>query len=230
MQKLIDGLHKFKAEVFNPNQAIFRPLAEGQRPEVLFVTCSDSRISPNLITQTNPGELFILRNAGNMVPPYGAGIGGAAATVEFAVLSLDVSHIVVCGHTNCGAMEALLEPELVRDAPAMRAWLVHAEATRRVVEENYPHVTGAARTTVAVEENVLTQIEHLRTHPAVRARVARGTLALHGWVYKLETGEVFQYDPAQAQFVALTRSTPLALTTPGDALHASGRPTGRPPG
>ena len=220
MQKLVDGLHRFKAEVFNSNQELFQPLVDGQRPEVLFVTCSDSRVAPNLITQTNPGELFILRNAGNIVPPYGAGIGGEAATVELAVLALDVRHIIVCGHTNCGAMSALLGPATLRDAPALRAWLVHAEATRRLVEENYPHVTGPARLTVAVEENVLTQIEHLRTHPAVRSRVARGDLSLHGWVYKLETGEVFQYDAAQAQFVAFTRSTPMAPMAGGERLRS----------
>jgi carbonic anhydrase len=218
MQKLVDGLHKFRSEIFNPNQALFKPLVDGQRPEVLFITCSDSRIAPNLITQTNPGELFILRNAGNILPPYGAGGSGAAATVEFAVLSLEVRHIIVCGHTDCGAMKALLEPDLLHDAPAMRSWLNHAEATRRVVEENYKHVTGPALLTVAVEENVLTQIEHLRTHPAVRSRVARGALSLHGWVYKLETGEVFQYDAAQAQFVSFTHATPLSPMTPGDRL------------
>jgi carbonic anhydrase len=220
MQKLVDGLHKFKAEVFNSNQELFQPLVDGQRPEVLFVTCSDSRVAPNLITQTNPGELFILRNAGNIVPPYGAGLGGEAATVELAVLALGVRHIIVCGHTNCGAMSALVDPALLRDAPAMRAWLGHAEATRRLVEENYLHVTGPARVTVAVEENVLTQIEHLRTHPAVRSRVARGELSLHGWVYKLETGEVFQYDAAQAQFVVFTRSTPLSPMAPGARLRS----------
>jgi carbonic anhydrase len=218
MQKLIDGLHKFKAEIFNSNKELFQPLVEGQRPEVLFITCSDSRINPNLVTQTNPGELFILRNAGNIIPPYGMGMGGAAATVEFAVLGLSVRYIIVCGHTGCGAISALLDPSLLQDAPAMRDWLVHAEATRRVVVENYHDVTGKALHTLAVEENVLTQIEHLRTHPVVRSRVARGALSLHGWVYKLETGEVFQYDSAQGQFVLLTQATPLSPATPGDRL------------
>lgn len=207
MQKLIEGLHKFKAEVFNSQQDIFKPLVDGQRPEALFITCSDSRIAPNLLTQTNPGELFIMRNAGNLVPSYGALGSGEAATIEFAVLGLGVRHIIVCGHTQCGAMKALLAPESLGDAPAMRAWLEsHGEATRRVVSECYAHLEGPARLTLAVEENVLTQIEHLRTHPAVRARIARGALSLHGWVYKIETGDVFQYDAAQGQFVHLTTS------------------------
>ncbi len=209
MQKLVEGLHKFKSEVFASNQDLFRPLVEGQRPEVLFITCSDSRIAPNLITQTDPGELFILRNAGNIIPPHGPQNGGEAASIEFAVLGLNVQHIIVCGHTMCGAMKALLQPELLHDAPTMRGWLTHAEATRRLVCENYPHLEGPARLTATVEENVLTQIEHLRTHPAVRARLSSGRLSLHGWVYKLETGEVFQYDASQVQFVPFTQSAPL---------------------
>lgn len=213
MQKLVDGLHKFKSEVFNSNEDLFKPLVEGQRPEVLFITCSDSRIAPNLITQTNPGELFILRNAGNIIPSYGPWSGGEAATIEFAVLGLGVQHIIVCGHTMCGAMKALLNPELVKDAPAMRSWLEHAESTRRLIQENYPHLEGPARLTATVEENVLAQIEHLRTHPAVRSRVAKGQLALHGWVYKLDTGEVFQYDATKVAFVPFTSSTPLTPVT-----------------
>lgn len=209
MQKLVDGLHKFKSEVFNSHQDLFKPLVDGQRPDVLFITCSDSRIAPNLITQTDPGELFIMRNAGNLVPAYGT-MGGEAATIEFAVLGLGVRHIVVCGHTMCGAMKGLLNPSLVQDLPAMRAWLEHAESTRRVVEENYAHLEGPARLTITVEENVLSQIEHLRTHPAVRSRIARGDLSLHGWVYKLESGEVFQYSANEGQFVHLNRGTPMA--------------------
>ncbi|MFO0756597.1 MAG: carbonic anhydrase [Byssovorax sp.] len=209
MQKLVEGLHKFKSEVFNSNEALFKPLVEGQKPEVLFITCSDSRISPNLITQTNPGELFILRNAGNIVPPYSAMSGGESASIEFAVLGLGVRHIIVCGHTRCGAMKALLEPEMLRDSPSMKSFLGHADATRRIIEENYRHLEGYARLTATVEENVLTQIEHLRTHPAVRARLSRGALSLHGWVYKLETGETFQYDAGQVAFVPFTRSAPL---------------------
>jgi carbonic anhydrase len=221
VQKLVDGLHKFKSEIFNSNQDVFRPLMDGQRPEVLFITCSDSRIAPNLITQTDPGELFIMRNAGNIVPSY-AGLGSSeAATIEFAVIGLGVRHIIVCGHTGCGAMKALLKPELADDLPAMRSFLVHAESTRRLVHENYPHLEGPARLTVTVEENVLAQIDSLRTHPAVRSRLARGELSLHGWVYKLETGEVFQYHAGEGQFVHLSASTPMS-PVPSTASRARG--------
>jgi carbonic anhydrase len=203
MQKLVAGLHKFQSEVFQTNQERFRGLCKGQHPEALFITCSDSRIAPNLITQTEPGDLFILRNAGNIIPPYGAGTGGEAATIEFAVAALGVKNIIICGHTLCGAMRGLLDPTLVEGTPAVRSFLSHAEATRRLVEENYPHIEGPARLTLTVEENVLSQIENLRTHPTVRAKIARGELALYGWVYKMETGEVFQYDHESGQYERL---------------------------
>ncbi len=209
MQKLVEGLHQFQREVFAAQQKLFERLVQGQRPLALFITCSDSRIDPNLLTQTKPGELFILRNAGNIVPPYGALFGGEAATIEYAVCVLKVRDIVICGHTHCGAMQGLLQPESVQSLPAVRAWLEHAEATRRIVQENYPHISEPGpRLTVTVEENVLVQLENLRTHPSVLAAVARRELNLHGWVYKFETGQVFAYDPSQGQFVLPSEPIP----------------------
>lgn len=204
MQKLVRGIHKFQNEVFASQRALFERLAKGQSPETLFITCSDSRISPNLLTQTEPGELFILRNAGNIIPPHGAAAaGGEAATIEFAVAGLGVRDIVVCGHSGCGAMAALVTPGKAAELPALGSWLVHAEATKRIMQLNYGHLAGEALITATVEENVLVQLEHLRTHPAVAARLARGDLYLHGWVYKLETGAVFHYEPDQGQFLPL---------------------------
>lgn len=203
MQMLVDGLHKFQAEVFGPQQDLFARLSNGQHPEALFITCSDSRISPNMLTQTNPGDLFILRNAGNLVPPYGDGNSAEAATIEFALAGLGVKNIILCGHTLCGAMKGLLHPEQVHDMPAVRGWLKHAEATRRVMAENYTHLEGEALLTATIEENVLAQIENLRTHPVVRSRIAKGQLAIHAWVYKIQTGEVFQFEHERGQYVAL---------------------------
>lgn len=216
MQKLVRGLHKFSTEVCHSHQELFQSLAKGQSPEALFITCSDSRINPNLITQTQPGDLFILRNAGNIVPPYGAASGGEAATIEFAVAHLGVRHIIVCGHTLCGAMHGLINPSCCDDMPAVKSWLQHAELTRRLVQENYPHLEGAARLTLTVEENVLAQIENLRTHPTVRARLARGELSLYAWVFKIETGQVFQYDHEQGQYqlVGDSMALPCALPEP----------------
>jgi carbonic anhydrase len=202
MQKLVSGIHEFQESVFSSQQELLERLARGQSPLALFITCSDSRICPNTLTQTGPGELFIMRNAGNIVPPYGAGLGGEAATLEYAVAVLGVRDVIVCGHSHCGAMAALLDPDSTDELPAVRAWLKYAESTRRIIRENYAHVEARDRRVVAaIEENVLVQLENLRTHPTVAAAVGRGDLKLHGWVYKFETGEVFAYSPEQQQFV-----------------------------
>jgi carbonic anhydrase len=205
MQKLIRGIHQFRNQDFRPLQGLFEQLAKGQTPETLFITCSDSRIDPNLLTQSRPGDLFILRNAGNIVPPHGAANGGEAATIEFAVAALGVKDIVLCGHSHCGAMKGLLNPESVAPLPSVAAWLSHAETTRRIVQDNYGHLDGDRLVTATVEENVLVQLENLRTLPAVASRLVRGDLHLHGWVYKIETGEVFAYDHTCGQFVPLAQ-------------------------
>jgi carbonic anhydrase len=202
MQRLIQGIHQFQQDGFRPLQGLFEQLASGQSPETLFITCSDSRIDPNLLTRSRPGDLFILRNAGNIVPPHGAG-GGEAATIEFAVAGLGVKDIIVCGHSHCGAMNGLLQPEKLADLPSVAAWLRHAESTARIIRENYGHLEGAGLLTATIEENVLVQLEHLRTLPAVSSRLVRGDLKLHGWVYKIETGEVFAFEPRSGQFVPL---------------------------
>jgi carbonic anhydrase len=161
-----------------------------------------------LLTQAKPGDLFILRNAGNIVPPHGAGSGGEAATIEFAVAALGVKDIIICGHSHCGAMQGLLHPEQVASLPSVSSWLSHAEMTRRIMRENYGHLEGDRLLTATVEENVLVQLENLRTLPAVGSRLVRGDLHLHGWVYKIETGEVFAYDVENAQFVKLAEYNP----------------------
>ena len=201
MQKLMEGIHRYRTTVVEPQKEMFEVLAEGQRPEALFITCSDSRINPNLITQTNPGELFILRNAGNIIPPYGAVYGGETATLEFAVSVLNVRDIIVCGHTHCGAMEGLANSEKVKDLPALNAWLSHAESTRRIMRENYPPLPPEQFKVIAAQENVLVQIENLQTHPCIAARLAARTLNLHAWMYVIETGDVLAYDDKRGEFV-----------------------------
>jgi carbonic anhydrase len=214
MQKLVEGVHLFQKDVFGTQREFFQRLAVGQNPIALFITCSDSRISPNLLTQTDPGDLFILRNAGNIVPAYSAtSPGGEAATIEFAVSALGVQDIILCGHSHCGAMKGLLEPDSLGSLPAVRAWLTHAECTRRIMTEKYAHLSGAALLTATVEENVLVQLENLRTHPAVAAGLAQQRVRLHGWVYKLETGEVFAFDPSEGQFLPLTGQAVTAMPT-----------------
>jgi carbonic anhydrase len=204
MQKLIQGIHHFQNTLFGSQRRFFEHLAKGQSPEALFITCSDSRINPNLLTQTEPGELFILRNAGNLVPRYDEYLGGEAATIEFAVAGLGIKDIIICGHSHCGAMNALLEPASIVRLPALKHWLKHADVTRQVMEEKYTDRQGEALLKATIQENVLTQMENLHTHPVVASGIAAGTLKLHGWVYKIETGEVFAYEPELGQFQLLT--------------------------
>lgn len=214
MQKLVQGIHHFQANVFRPRREWYEGLAQGQRPLALFITCSDSRINPNLITHTEPGELFIVRNAGNIVPPNQLASGGEQATIEFALGALGITDIIVCGHTHCGAMSGLLTPEKLDSMPAVRHWLSHAESTRRIIKEKYAELSGTALQSAAAQENVLVQLENLRTHPAVAAGLSTGSVKLHGWMYKIETGEVFGFDPESGQFTPLTAasSAPIQVT------------------
>jgi len=213
MQKLVAGIHQFQNTVFRQQQGLFRELANGQHPLALFITCSDSRVCPSIMMQAEPGELFELRNAGNLVPPYGASQGGEAATIEYAVSVLKVSDIIICGHSHCGAMGALLDESSVESLPAIRSWLSHAESTKRIIQENYGHITDPkARLTATVEENVLVQLENLRTHPSVAAALQRNELKLSGWVYKFDTGEVFAYDASAWQFTPLSATATAAAS------------------
>ncbi|HRG97303.1 MAG TPA: carbonic anhydrase [Polyangiaceae bacterium] len=216
MKRLVDGVHRFQRDIFGDRRGLFARLANHQAPHTLFVTCADSRISPSLITQTEPGEVFILRNAGNIVPPHGVS-SGEAATVEFAVSGLHIEDIVVCGHGDCGALKAALDPRLTEQMPEVRAWVRHAARTREILDDRYPDATGDDRLNIAAQENVLAQIENLCTHPAIAERLARGAVRIHGWVYKIATGEVFAYDPEQKQFLPLQAPYPVA---PRHALSA----------
>jgi carbonic anhydrase len=205
MERLIDGIHHFQTQSFRSLHGLFEQLAKGQNPDTLFITCSDSRIDPNLLTRSLPGHLFILRNAGNIVPPHGASSGGEAATIEYAVAALHVKDIIICGHSHCGAVQALLHPESVVNLPAVAAWLQHAATTRRIIQDNYGDLQGEHLLTAAIEENVLVQLENLRTLPAVASRLVRGDLHVHAWVYQIETGAVFAYDADAAQYVSIAQ-------------------------
>jgi carbonic anhydrase len=200
MRALIDGIHRFQSGVFGAQKELFSRLAKGQDPDALFITCSDSRIEPSLMTQTKPGDLFILRNAGNLVPPWGVP-SGEAGTIEYAIESLGINDIIICGHTHCGAVAAIVDPKSMDGLPAVQQWLSHAEATRRVLRDSYQGVSAEELVKTATQENVLVQIENLRTHPAVMSKLMRGELTLHAWVYDIELGEVYAFDPDKGQFV-----------------------------
>jgi len=202
MKQLIQGLRRFKSEYFCHNQQLFEQLAHGQHPRVLFICCSDSRVDPELITMAAPGEIFVIRNAGNIVPPYGSTNGGEGATIEYAVEALNINQIVVCGHSHCGAMKGLLKLESIREEmPLVYEWLKHAEATRRLIQEHYGDRSGEDLLDAAIAENVLTQIENLRTYPAIHARLFRGELKIYAWVYDIDTGDVTAYDPVRHAYV-----------------------------
>mgnify|MGYP001166943654 CR=1 FL=1 len=203
MEKLVKGFLKFRSEVFGNKKALFTRLSKSQAPRALFITCSDSRVDPTLLTQTDPGELFILRNAGNIVPPYGSMQGGTTATIEYAMAVLKVPHIIVCGHTDCGVMKALLNPEEVQNLPAVKEWVGQVETTRRLMRELYPDVIGNDRLIRTTQENVRVQLDHLRTHPSVVLQLRKGSVDLHGWVYSISTGDVWVYDFHSQEFVSL---------------------------
>lgn len=208
MQQLIDGVHHFQNIGFRQQQELFERLAQGQNPEACFITCSDSRIDPNLITNAAPGQLFIVRNPGNVVPCYGTANNSAMAAVEFAVAVLGVKDIIVCGHNYCGAMKGVMQPETMKDLKVLADWLQHCDSTVEIVKDHYSHLHGEDLFTAAAEENVLVQLEHLRSLPVVASRLSRGLIHLHAWMYKIETGDVFVYESTEGQFKPLRTSNP----------------------
>lgn len=212
MQNLIEGVHKFRSEDFGRYVELFQRLsAEGQKPHTLFITCSDSRVIAELITKSQPGDLFVVKNIGNIVPPANA-VGttnSTAAAIEFAVSQIKVSNIVVCGHSQCGAMTALLSDDAMaacsQEMPHLHEWLKLAAPVRTVIDRDYTHIHDPnARITAAAEENVLFALENLQTYPMVNKGLAEGSLHLHAWFFKIATAELFAYDPVQKQFLPLT--------------------------
>ena len=201
MKKIIEGVRSFQEHEFKKNQDLFLVLAHGQSPRYLVITCADSRVVPNLITGLGPGEIFVIRNAGNIVPPPSAGPSGEAASIEFAVIELKVKHIIVCGHSHCGAMTFLLNSECLERLPAVAGFLHFAEPARRIVKTRYPRLAGDDQVTQVVKENVLVQLDHLRSMGAVSAAIRRRELQVHGWVFMIETGEVLAYDATSKQFI-----------------------------
>ena len=195
MKKLIRGLDKFRQTYVSSHQELLEQLSHGQKPRVLFIACSDSRVDPNLITNTDIGELFVIRNAGNIIPPYGAANGGEGGTIEYAIHALGIEQVVICGHSNCGAMKGLLKlNKLQKDMPLVYDWLKHAESTRRMVLETYPHYEGDDLIEMLVAENVLIQIDNLKTYPIIRSRLHQNRLKIYAWIYNIETGNVLAYD------------------------------------
>jgi len=210
MQRLIEGVHKFRHDEFGNYRKLFRKLSqEGQNPHTLFITCSDSRVLAELITQSKPGDLFVVKNVGNIVPPgsVAGDTNSTAAAIEFAVENLRVSDIVICGHSQCGAITALLAKKPVSDlTPHLRDGLKVAAPVQETMKKDYAHLHEAnERETAAAEENVLFGLDNLHSYPCVQERLADGKLQLHGWFFKIATAELFAYDPETRQFSPLGR-------------------------
>jgi len=207
VDRILKGLSRFQKSVYPKQRDLFQKLALGQRPDALFITCADSRIDPCMLTQTKPGQLFICRVIGNIIPPYPDAIGGVSATIEYAVGVLGVPDVIVCGHTDCGVMKGVLSPEALEPLTSVSAWLNYAQPARKAAESQEETRTETELLLAVAERNVVQQLGNLRTHPTVAERLDQGDLNLHGWVYDLGEGVVTHYDSSQDAFVAL--ETPL---------------------
>ncbi|SDP07535.1 carbonic anhydrase [Ralstonia sp. 25mfcol4.1] len=202
MKDLIQGILKFQREEFPKLSALFQELATQQSPSTLFIACSDSRVEPALLTQSEPGKLFVIRNAGNIVPAYAVQPGGVSASVEYAVAGLKVRDIVICGHSNCGAMTAVAMCQCLDHMPSVAEWLEHASGARKISLAR-PHASDQERVADMVRQNVIEQLAHLRTHPCVAQAMAEGRIALHGWYYDIGTGAIDALDGKSGRFVPL---------------------------
>jgi len=212
MQDIVDGFLKFQRDVFPARKELFRKLASSQTPRTLFISCSDSRMVPELVTQREPGDLFVIRNAGNIVPSFGPEPGGVSATVEYAVAALGVTDVVICGHSDCGAMTAVATCKCLDHMPAVANWLRYADSAK-LVNESREHASERERIDSMVRENVIAQLNNLKTHPSVALALAQGRLQLHGWVYDIESGSIDTLDSATRQFVSLSAHPDVTATS-----------------
>lgn len=203
MPRFAAGVVRFQNEVFPSKKELFAQLSRGQSPEALFITCSDSRIETSMITQSDPGDLFVCRNAGNIVPPHTTHGGGMTASIEFACSVLKVPHIVICGHSDCGAMKGALHPEDLEGLPYVEEWLGFARPAVEAVDRAAADADEETRLQLLLEQNVRLQLRHLRNHPSVADRLSTGDLRLHGWIYDIATGDVRVFDEATDSFVAV---------------------------
>lgn len=214
MNDLIGRVFDFEKSVFPGSNALYAKLADGQQPKALMISCADSRVVPEHIMQAQPGDLFVCRNAGNIVPPFSTQNGGVSSTVEYAVAALGVREIIVCGHSGCGAMKALMNPEMLEGMPNVAAWLRHSHAAESVVKAGYGELGEDERVRAASLENVVVQLAHLRTHPSVAAAMARGELSLHGWFVDIHDGMILGLDGETGRFVPLREDRPLPVAVP----------------
>lgn len=205
MQHIIEGFLNFQKDIFPERKELFRSLASSQNPKALFISCSDSRLVPELVTQQDPGQLFVIRNAGNIVPSFGPEPGGVSATIEYAVVALGVTDIVICGHSNCGAMKAIATCQCLEPMPAVAHWLRYSDAAKAVVEKN-AYASEEDKVNAMVEENVIAQLNNIKTHPCVAVGLRDKAIRLHGWCYDIESGTIRALDKHSRKFVPLAEN------------------------
>ena len=219
MPHFAQGVVKFQRDVFPEKAELFERLSTGQSPEALFITCSDSRIETAMLTQTDPGELFICRNAGNIVPPHTNQTGGMTASIEFAIGALGIPHIVICGHTECGAMKGAMNRAGLNNLPHVREWLGFAQGAVDITEALGAGLDADAKMRMLLEQNVILQLQHLKTHPTVAVALAQKAVQLHGWVYDIKTGEVSAYDDATGTWIPVEERYASELASAAIAQH-----------
>ena len=203
MDELIAGYRRFVRDVYPAQKSHFKSLADSQAPNTLFITCADSRVDPTMITQTEPGELFICRVVGNLVPAQGSMAGGVTSAIEYSVRVLGVKDIVICGHSDCGAMRAFANPEKLASLPAVESWLEHASTANSLSKQLHWRLPEEEFFTKLIQENVVSQLQHLRTHSSVAIGLRDGSVAIHGWYYQIADGLVTRYDEVSGEFVPL---------------------------
>lgn len=203
MDRLLEGYARFRREAFPARKDHFHLLAESQSPETLFITCSDSRVVPDLILQSEPGELFISRQIGNVVPPAGSAATGVTSTVEYAVRVLGVKDLIICGHSDCGAIKAVIKKKKLAGLPLASEWLKHVESAWKYRDPSESLGDEQSQLKSLIHANVIAQLHNVRTHTAVAAAIAARTLEVHGWYYDILTGDIEKYDQHQRRFVPL---------------------------
>lgn len=206
MERLIEGHKKFLAEVFPERKSHFHLLAESQAPQWLFITCSDSRVLPDLVLGTEPGDLFISRCIGNVVPVTGSDMDGVTATIEYAVEVLKVRHVIICGHSDCGALKAAVNSQALENLPKAKRWLRHVEAAFQHRQPLNPADGENAELASLIRGNVVAQLKNLKVQPAVSWAMKQGTLTVHGWYYDILSGRIEQYDEKKRRFVPLVEA------------------------
>jgi len=207
MKKLVKGIVEFRKNILPQYRDTFVKLSSGQSPDTLFVACSDSRVVPNLFASTDPGDLYVVRNVGNLIPPCNDGGVSAdkstAAAIEFAIENLNISDIIICGHSECGAMQSLIAGRENIAPPNLCAWLTHGENALRLLEKNKGFAPELELHNRLSQLNVLQQIENLKTYPLIKTRIANNQLKLHGWWFELKHADVYAYETVENKFVLI---------------------------